>query len=102
MMDELGKPRSDLPVQFANPEFKISNISLLDDSLVINGELGAEASFVSEEELEVYAQNDVLPTNSNTPSDPALQGIEEQMNSLLHQIDNLENELSRFREILNN
>jgi hypothetical protein len=102
MMDKLEKPRSDFPVQFANPAFKISNISLLDNSLVINGELGAEASFVPEEELEIYAQNDALPTKSEIPPDPALEGVHLQINTLLHQIDDLENKLNQYREILNN
>jgi hypothetical protein len=102
MIDELEKPRSDSPVQFTNPAFKISDISLLDDRLVINGELGAEASFVPEEELEIYAQNDALPTNPDIPVDPALERIHLQIDSLLHQIDNIENKLNRFRKIINN
>ena len=102
MIDELEKPRSDSPVQFTNPAFKISDISLLDDRLVINGELGAEASFVPEEELEIYAQNDALPTNSDIHVDPALEIIHLQIDSLLHQIDNIENKLNRFRQIINN
>jgi len=103
MIEQLEKPHSGAPVLFTNPAFTISDISLLANSLVINGALGAEASFIhEEEEFEILAKNDALPNNLDTPLDPTIERIQSQMDRVLRQIDSIENKLDRFREILSN
>jgi len=102
MVNELEKPRAEIPVLFKNPEFKISDISLLDDRLVINGAMGAEARFVPDAEFEMLAQNEEVTSQPDVPLDPALERIQTQMDNLLRQIDSIESKLDRFRQIINN
>jgi len=102
MKSELKKPRTNTPVLFTNPEFEINNISLLPGELVVNGVLGADASFVTDTVFKTIATNDITDSNSGTPIDPAIEKIQLQMDSLLHQIDVIEKKLGQFRKILNN
>jgi len=102
MKSELEKPRADVPVLFSNPEFEINNISLLSSDLVVNGALGADASFITDAAIETIAQIDTTDGEIDVPLDPAIERIYSQMDSLLNQIDLIEKKLDQFNKILNN
>jgi len=106
MKGELEKPRPGIPTQFSNSEFEINNISLLANNLVVNGALGADASFILDTDFdanfETIAKNDTDDSGIGTLIDPAIEKIQLQMDSLLRQIDVIEKKLGQFRKILNN
>ena len=104
MKNEIERPRLDVPVKFSDPEFTINTISLLENQLVVDGALGASASYISRDaSFDTVAQADVEGALPGTPQfDPAVQRIQNQVDSLIRQIEGLEQKLSQFRRILNN
>ena len=104
MKNEIEKPKQNIPVEFNDSEFTINTISLLENRLVVNGALGATASYITQESLfETIAQTDrgAMPAELSSV-DPNVQRIQRQVDSLIRQIEGLEKKLGQFRRILNN
>lgn len=99
----LGKSYAGYPVKFAHPVFKISSVSLLSDRITVNGALDAEASYVPDSDNKQLVAMDIQsPEAVQTSQDESKDDIQLKIDSLLNQMDTIENKLSRFRQILEN
>ena len=103
MKQEIERPRPETSIAFNNSEFEIDNISLLENNLIVNGALAANASFItSATEFDSIAQTTADRSPGEVYLDPAIESIQIQMESLLRKIDGIEKKLGQFRKILNN
>ncbi len=100
---ELGKPHAGYPVKFTHPVFKISSVTLLSDRITVNGALNAQASYVPDTDSKQLLASDIeSPRAVQTIQDESKNEIQLKIDSLLNQMDTIENKLSRFRQILKN
>ena len=100
---ELEKSHAGYPVKFTHPVFKINSVTLLSDRVTVNGALDVEASYVPDTDSKQLAVADITPAEPvQTIPDEPKDEIQLKINSLLDQMDTIENKLSRFRKILNN
>ncbi|HEY5733434.1 MAG TPA: DUF4403 family protein, partial [Gammaproteobacteria bacterium] len=100
---ELGKSHAGYPVKFTHPVFKISSVTLLPDRITVNGALNAQASYVPDTDSKQLLANDIVsPKAVQTIQDESKNDIQLKIDSLLNQMDTIENKLSRFRQILKN
>jgi hypothetical protein len=100
---ELGKSHAGYPVKFTHPVFKISSVTLLSDRITVNGALNAQASYVPDTDSKQLLANDIVsPKAVQTIQDESKNDIQLKIDSLLNQMDTIENKLSRFRQILKN
>jgi hypothetical protein len=103
MKHELEKSHAGSPVKFTRPIFKISSVSLLSDRITVNGALDAEASYLPDSDNKQLVAMDIQPPEAvQTSQDESKDDIQLKIDSLLNQMDSIENKLSRFRQILEN